>query len=578
MKSIVSPLKYTAWNDPRYANEDYIADLCTEVVMELMRVGCLIEHEVTSQRSSLLILLDRNEDELENMEDLWPFTAQIFCGVINHTTYWSEIQASPVIIRLLKAAVMSGDYGLVALLCLKGVSVHQRAESLSALEIGCGEEVEDVVFQLLLDYADEERLDETNSEDDGLGLLHYLAVPGATCKIVELLHRGANPNIVTAEADGFHTPALVHHLEEGQIESAVILLNNGADPTCTDSRGYDAHVTAARGGAMDFLVALDKAAAATSKWHLDWQMRCIVCINPTTSGKAITIRGCNAFHLSALSGNVDCLSFYKDRSIFSDVNVTTTELKLTPLHCAALSGNTSGIKFLKSQGANINARTSLGELPLHYAVLGEHPNAIEALIGLGSDIAVDKSGISPYMLACQLDNDALKTCFQKTIQHRISDDKSMGSQDILHVSNQKELSLAIALEGAIMDGNTELCQELHQRDCQLDVDIPSCKGCSPLLLAIRHKKVEIIKWLLNHKASTLKISCQSQRGIGPIHGILEDKSLVCVLPLFLERYLSDGGNLLREVASPVYSAVSGNNLKGLQILLEHLQQNAKHYA
>ncbi|KAI1091578.1 ankyrin [Rostrohypoxylon terebratum] len=555
--------------------------LCTKTVKELTRLGCLTQYETAFQRSSVLTLLESKHDNMEGMGDLRPFTIETTIDIINQTKHWSDIQASPSIVQLLKAATRSDSHDMVLLLCQKGVSVHQRVEKYSALEVACREFVADGIFQLLLDHADKDRLDETNPEDHGLGLLHYLAVRDSAGKVAELLRRGANPNLLAENEK--KTPVLVHHLLGGQINSALILLNNGADPTFAVSHGIDAHTAAVLRGATDFLVALYQTAAATSKWHVDWQ-KLFSQTSTTTSGKAIRIDGCNALHLSALSGNVDCVSFYIDRGIFSDVDATTDVLKMTPLHCAAFKGNTSTIKFLIEEGADINARTSSGELPLHYAVLGEHPNAIETLISLGSDMTVvDKWGRNPYTLVYQLDNDydndhgnnAPQTCFQESGQCRnsISDDNN--------VSTQKELGpmgLAIALEGAITDGNTELCQELHQKGCQLDIDLSRCGGCSPLLLAIQENEVEAIEWLLNHEASTLKISCQSHGGLGPIHEILPEEDLNEVLPLFLESYLNDGGNLLREVASPVYSAVRGNNLKGLQILLEHLQKNAKHYA
>ncbi|KAI1209261.1 ankyrin [Annulohypoxylon truncatum] len=546
-------------------------NLYTTVITELKRLGCLTSYEAISQRSALSILLESSDDDFQDMYDIWPITNEIACDIINHTSRWPEIQASPLIIRLFKAATKSNDHELVSLLCQKGVSVHQRVKDRSALEVACQQCVRDETFQLLLDHADKKRLDETNPVNNGLGLIHCLAIPSGTRKLTELLQRGVNPNLCTETAPKLS--ALSYHLGRDLIGSSMILLKNGADPTHPTTEGQvDACLIAALKGATDFLAAIHQT--VTSEWSPNWQKRSN--INAFLQGRVLVISGCNALHLAAASGQVDCLSFYVDRGIFSDVNMTT-DSKYTPLHLAALEGRTDTIKFLNRQGANINARTSTDDLPLHFAVMNKHLNATKVLISLGSDNTMNKLGMSPYMQACQLDEQSFVECFHGSGQEHIPHCSNLTGKDTMDVSSKQKLGLAVALEDAIMIGNPRLCDVLLRKSCQLDVDVPSCSGCSPLLVAIRHRQIDIIEQLLARRASTLKKGCQSHFGLGPIHWILKDKGLTKVIPLFLERYLSDGGDLLSEAASPVYTAVEHDNLEGLQILLEHLQKNAQYY-
>ncbi|OTA97985.1 hypothetical protein M426DRAFT_37785, partial [Hypoxylon sp. CI-4A] len=74
----------------------------------------------------------------------------------------------------------------------------------------------------------------------------------------------------------------------------------------------------------------------------------------------------------------------------------------TPLHCAAICGHINVIKFLHERGANINARTSHGHLPLHLAVMNGHFEAevVRALINRGADLnCAGRFGDTPLMYA-----------------------------------------------------------------------------------------------------------------------------------------------------------------------------------
>ncbi|KAI0882303.1 ankyrin [Annulohypoxylon maeteangense] len=541
------------------------------IITELSRLGCLSSYETISQRSALLVLLQSIEGGFKNVDDMWPLTSQVICDIINHTSRWSQIQTSSLVIRLLVAAVRSMNYELVSLLCEKGVSVHQRVDCHSALEVACGVNIKYEIFLLLLNHADKDRLDETNLADGGLGLIHRLAVPNATRKIVELLQKGANPNLRIGIDQ--NSPALVYHLGKYEVESSITLLENGADPTHADKYGFDAYLEAAYQGATDFLEALYET--VSSVWHINWEK--FVCDRDIQDGRDLYLYGYNAFHLTAASGNVECLSFYIDRGIFSDVNLPTCD-GITPLHIAARRGHMDAITFLHKNKANINARTESGDLPLHFAVQTQQLAIVKVLLSLGSDNTMNKSGATPFILACQLGSQPIISSFQTLRRQDIPHESNSHGGNAIFSSTKQQSSLNLGLEHAIRNGDITLCQRLHDQGCCLTANIPSCNGCSPLLLAIRNGKIDIIKWLLSHGASTLETTCSRCKMSSPICEILETEEFNEVLPQFLERYLNDGGNLVRETYSPVFAAVKYNNSEGLRILLDHLKKNAQHYS
>ncbi|KAK4145165.1 ankyrin repeat-containing domain protein [Dichotomopilus funicola] len=79
--------------------------------------------------------------------------------------------------------------------------------------------------------------------------------------------------------------------------------------------------------------------------------------------------------------------------------------------------------------------------------------------------------------------------------------------DFQYPTTGKTASHLAALEHAVRSGHLELCKEVRARGCPLDVDL-ACGGCSPLILATRNGKFDIVRWLLENGASTTKISCR----------------------------------------------------------------------
>ena len=66
----------------------------------------------------------------------------------------------------------------------------------------------------------------------------------------------------------------------------------------------------------------------------------------------------------------------------------------TPLEAAAASGDVNMVKFLIDHGAEVKARSDLGETPLHF--VAKDPEVIKVLVAKGADVnARDRDGNTP---------------------------------------------------------------------------------------------------------------------------------------------------------------------------------------
>ncbi|KAI1079048.1 ankyrin [Whalleya microplaca] len=533
----------------------------SEAITHLIRLGCLKSYETASRRSGILPLLENQRQHIEFSDATYE--------IIRHSNELSQSKNSLPIILLLKEAIISQHVEGVTLLLQKGVPIHQREEGISALEMACHQYMSHDIFRLLLNHANLERLNETNPRD-GLGLIHYLQVPDARY-IIELLQRGADPNLRTSSPDRTRAPPLVYHLKHHRTEVAISLLENGADPTVADAANIDAALAATSSGATAFLNVLH--AVKTQSWSIDWQRtsRWISHVK----GRSVAESGLTALHLASLAGSVDCLKFYLNHQLLANLNLASDHMH-TPVHAAALGGHVDVVKFLHKHGANINARTDIGQLPLHHAVFSQQLEVVKFLLLAGSDNTTDNNGMSPYLYACQLQSHDIVEYLRTREQTQAIEHISRHQGDI-RISLSYEKGFAKALENAVTYGNISLCEQLVQRGCSLNSELPGCNGCSALLLAIREGKLKMIRWLLANGASTLKQGCSKHGSHSAINTIIRKKGSPNIIREFLDRYLNDGGSLLHEPENPVRIAVSFGDVEGLRILLEHLQQNKRRY-
>ena len=544
------------------ADED-IRDVSTSLAACLLRLGFMASYEAISHESGLWPLIGPTKSKhFEDLDDVWPVSGSTICDVIKQTQYWEQIRTSLSAIRLLKGAMLYYDIELITLLLEKGVSIHKRVDGLSPLELACQDltglksTVAGYIFELLLCHADNKLLDDINPTGDGEGLIHRLAMCEAQGAMFALLRKGANPNLLTGS--GPRRSAMHILIENNALDIADMLLENGADPTLVDRYGYDAALLAAFCGRVSFLHVL--RSYRNDSWQIDWRR------NAKYKMYGEYLGGFNALHLSAVNGHVDCLRFYTDSGLVTDLDSKGSEL-LTPMHLAAIENRVEVIEFLRDHGADVNSRAYDETLPLHFAAMSSHHEAAKILLESGSDLTSDACGKTPLMYAYDRGNKSIIECLR---QAQKQDSPPM--PPLLH-----KQELALGLEVAIKTANLDLCEELYHEGCDLDTNMPNCNNTSPLILAIEYEVPKTVRWLLENRACTTEYRWHKGNHTSAFRELIRRTKLNEILPVFLKRYINDGGGVLNESPGWMEMAIKAHNHCGLRLLLKHLKKNAKHY-
>lgn len=120
----------------------------------------------------------------------------------------------------------------------------------------------------------------------------------------------------------------------------------------------------------------------------------VICLN-------VGIKGMAAVHAACLAGHIDIVALLLDT--FPLCCNMPDRRKLTPLHHACATSNTSLVALLLQRGADVNSKARHGSTPLHVAILNRAPTQlIQLLLQSGADVAiVDKDHQLPIHVACR---------------------------------------------------------------------------------------------------------------------------------------------------------------------------------
>ncbi|GAB1317153.1 hypothetical protein MFIFM68171_07363 [Madurella fahalii] len=505
----------------------------------------------------------------KDIGSLWPWSVESLTQTVENTTRWSVLQGSSTAAQLLKIAFLSNSTQLLRSMLGRGMNLYEGHEGPPPLALICrcpaqaqgDDDVKQDLFQMLLDHAGSGQLN--NLITDGkTGLIHDAAFGNCAWRVEELIRRGADPDLQTGQAH-FSQPALVHHVLVRSFNSARALLRNGADPTKRDVFGIDAALAAAVSGLTGFVKEL-ALAEDSFPWSINWSQTCTYPRGPQGG----TIWSINALHLCAWKGNLELLSFYLDRKLLLDMDCRDSD-GLTPLHLAAGSGHMHLVDYLCDKGASIESQTASGWTALHHAVVTRNLGSVQALLRHGaSPTRPSFDGKTPLVLAYEWNDKAIILALEQT------NDASGRFQG--RYLPQHQSGLAHTLGNAVRSGNLALCQMLHRRGCDLDIDL-KCGGCSPLIWAIQHGRLNVAKWLLENGVSTTKVSCSHHTHRGPKTPLeiwlgrqaVTDTELT---PMLIDKFLSDGGDIFQE--NLVLAAASSGNATALSLLLDNRKRLA----
>jgi len=104
--------------------------------------------------------------------------------------------------------------------------------------------------------------------------------------------------------------------------------------------------------------------------------------------------GRTPLHWASLGGSVEVTSFLIRKG--AQVHAKDTDGQ-EPLHCATKE---EVAKILIGRGGNVTARDNYGRIPLHYAAYYGNENMVRYFLGAGSPVnAVDEEGNTPLVLA-----------------------------------------------------------------------------------------------------------------------------------------------------------------------------------
>ena len=250
-------------------------------------------------------------------------------------------------------------------------------------------------------------------------------------------------------------------------------------------------------------------------------------------------------------------------------NLTEDEERKTPLHYAVQYRSVKPVRLLLEHGADPNARSNDGSIPLHLVAVNlssqsfnEFYEVVCVLLEYGSDVAAkDDEGRTPLYRAAEnmgVDVESVRLL----LEH--------GADLNTRTNNNSTLLHAAAANW--MD-EVQVLRALLERG--MDIDTKDDEGRTPLHGAARSGNVEIVRFLLEHGADP---NARSYDSSIPLHltagnkgvGYLPPGKLYKVVRVLLE-YGADVAAKDDEGRTPLYGAARNWNvdIESVRMLLEH---------
>ena len=259
--------------------------------------------------------------------------------------------------------------------------------------------------------------------------------------------------------------SLLHSAAEGGDVSIIeIILSDGIEVNSKDSFGATPLMIAAtkcKKEAVDFL--LSKGA------------------DPSLT----TNTGRNSLHAAAEGGDVSIVETMLSHDIPLD---STDNDGITSLMIAAALNNIETVKILFSKGADPLLKSNEGRTALFFTALGGHTDVIKLILSYGLEIdSRDDKGLTTLMVAAECANFQAVSCLLENganPQLRSNDGWSP-----LHFASKAD--------------DAAIIKTLLSAGADVNVQSASITLMTPLMVAIKEKKMEAIKCLLKNRADPL---------------------------------------------------------------------------
>lgn len=425
---------------------------------------------------------------------------------------------------LLCQAAREGDIERCRLLIANGADVNAKGEDgQTPLHEAAEHGYQDVVEVLTANGAN---IDPTS--EFGCTPLNHAAREGHKGIVELLIDKGADTEIKGGYLGGtaLHDAAI-----EGHKNVVELLIQKGANIEAKNSYGETALYCAAEANYEEIVeLLIDKGADVDAKhadgttpleWAAGWGYEGVA--------RALIAGGADAtIRIAIYAGTLEKVSSLLEAG--TDVDAKEDQTGKTPLHIAALYGQSTIAELLIRKGARVDARDAEGRPPLYDAITVADRLMVELLIKEGADLKIrDARGRSPLHYAATA---GYRDIAELLISHGAEvDAKDSGALTPLHLAASNghvevgELLIAkgadlqaensqgrTPLLAAIVRDHWDMVRLLIAKGADANAKTPS--GWTPLHCAAREGRLNMAELLL---ASGASVAAKDQAGVTPLH-------------------------------------------------------------